>query len=403
MAPVGEWRIWATICGRGNGKTRTGSEWCHEKAAESVSRGAIIAATMDDARKVCVEGESGIIATSKPWFPAVYEASKHRVVWPNGSMAELFSGEKPSGLRGPQFHWAWCDEFAKWRRMQDAWDMLRFALRLGRLPQTLITTTPTPAKLIKTLVTDKRRAADGLPLVRITRGSTFDNAANLSEDALADLVQKYEGTRLGRQELHGEILEDKPGALWTLRKIEEHRAEEVPDLARIVVAIDPPVTSGEDADECGIIGAGRGRNGHGYVLADASERGLSPKQWAEKALGLYVTLEADCIVAEANNGGEMIRQVINGLDASVLVKLVWASRGKVTRAEPVSNLYEQGRVHHLGIFKGLEDQMCDFTPDFDRDEAGYSPDRVDALVWAITELMLTGTSRISQARAASSW
>jgi phage terminase large subunit-like protein len=286
-----------------------------------------------------------------------------------------------------------CDETAKWRRMQDAWDMLRFALRLGASPQTLVTTTPTPAKLIKDLV--REASPDGT--VRISRGSTYANAANLSPKFLDELRKKYEGTRLGRQELHGEILEDRPGALWTYKNLDENRINDptqVPDLVRLVVAIDPPITSGEDADECGIIAAGVSANRHGYVLQDASERGLSPKQWAEKALRVYVDLEADCIVAEANQGGEMARQVIRDLDANVPIKLVWTgSRGKVLRAEPVSNLYEQGRVHHVGTFKALEDQQTDFVTDFDRKTAGYSPDRLDALVWAITELMLGNRAR----------
>lgn len=394
LPPEGLWRVWLAIAGRGWGKTRVGAETCHDWAQATPSlRIAIVAATMDDAEKVCVAGESGIIATSRPWFPARFFPSKHGglVVWPNGSQAECYSGEKPSGLRGPQFHKAWCDELAKWRRMQDTWDMLRFALRLGARPQTLITTTPTPAKLIKALVKDQRIGKDGKPLVRVTRGSTYDNAANLSEEALDELLQKYEGTRLGRQELYGEILEDRPGALWTYSNLDRNRIQDpdaVPVLERTVVAIDPPITSGEDADEAGIICAGRGPHGHAYVLADASERGLSPKQWAEKALRLYVEYKAGLIVAEANNGGEMIAYVINQLDRNVKVKLVHASKGKVTRAEPVSNLYEQNRVHHVGTFKALEDQMTDFTTDFDPDEAGYSPDRVDALVWAITELML---------------
>ncbi len=399
LAPPGAWRIWLALCGRGWGKTRTAAEWAHEKAQTVPrSRGAIVAATMDDARKVCVDGESGIMATGKPWFMPKFEPSKNggTVTWPNGSLAELYSGEKPGGLRGPQFHWAITDELAKWRRMQDTWDMLRFSLRLGARPQTLITTTPTPAKLIKDLVADKRMGADGLPLVRVTRGSTYDNAANLSADALDELRTKYEGTRLGRQELFGEILEDRPGALWTYANLDENRINdpaEVPTLERVVVAIDPPVTSGEDADECGIIAAGRGPHGHAYVLGDASERGLSPKQWAQKALRLYHDHGAGLIVAEANNGGEMISHVIRGEAPEVKVKLVHASKGKVTRAEPVSSLYEQGRVHHVGTFKALEDQMCDFTTDFDRDIAGYSPDRVDADVWAITELMLGNRAR----------
>lgn len=392
LPPQGLWRIWLLLAGRGFGKTRVGAEWCHEQAMATVSRGAIVAATMEDAHRVCVLGDSGVMATSKPWFRPNFEPSKNRVIWPNGSMAELFSGDNPQSLRGPQFHWAWPDELMKWRRAQATWDMLRMCLRLGDDPRTLITTTPTPAKLLRELIADKRLARDGTPLVRVTRGSTFANAANLAEDFLAELKAKYLGTRLGRQELEAEILTDKPGALWTLSRIDEHRRPEAKpeDMVRIVVAIDPPITSGENADECGILGGGLGRDKHGYVLADRSERGLSPKQWADKAIALYVDLGADCIVAEANQGGEMITQIIRDIDANIKVKLVWTGSrgGKVLRAEPVSNLYEQGRVHHVGYFKALEDQMCDFTTDFDRKTAGYSPDRLDALVWAITELML---------------
>ena len=391
ISPPGLWRIWLALAGRGWGKTRVGAEWCHEYARDNPgSRIAIVAATKEDAEKVCVSGDSGILATQKPWMPVEFKPAKNggTVYWPNGSIAELYSGDNPQSLRGPQFHACWCDELLKWRRMQAAWDMLRMGLRLGSDPRTVITTTPTPAKMLRDLMADDRKARDGTPLVRITRGSTFANKANLADDFIAELEKKYLGTRLGRQELEAEILLDKPGALWTLSKLDETRLHgDPPDLQRIVVAIDPPVTSGENADECGIIGAGTAGN-HAYVLADASERGLSPKQWADKAVALYVSLEADCIVAEANNGGEMITQVIKNIDPRIPVKLVYASRGKVIRAEPVSNLYEQGRVHHVGTFKALEDQQCDFTTDFDRDTAGYSPDRVDALVWAITELML---------------
>lgn len=395
LSPPGLWRIWLALAGRGWGKTRVGAEWCHERAALSPCRIAIVAANKEDAEKVCVAGESGILATGKPWFMPKFAPSKHggTVSWPNGSIAELYSGDNPQSLRGPQFHAAWLDELLKWRRGQATWDMLALGLRLGTDPKRVITTTPTPAKLLKMLMTDKRIGADGLPLVRITRGATYANAPNLAADFLDELKVKYEGTRLGRQELFGEILEDKPGALWTYRNLDEHRItdlDKVPDLVRVAIAVDPPITSGEDADECGIIAGGIGTDRHGYVLQDASERGLSPKQWAEKALRLYVEWEADLIVAEANQGGEMVTQVIRDLDPNVKVKLVWTgSRKKVTRAEPVSNLYEQGRVHHVGTFKALEDQCCDFTTDFDRKTAGYSPDRVDALVWLINELMLT--------------
>lgn len=391
LPPQGAWRIWVALAGRGWGKTRVGAEWVHDYALGAPNRRiAIIGATKEDAEKVCVAGDSGILATQKPWARVTFNPSKNggTVFWPNGTLAELYSGDNPQSLRGPQFHAAWCDELAKWRRMQASWDMLRMGLRLGDDPKTLVTTTPTPAKLIKELIADKRTGQDGLPLVRIRRGSTFDNAANLAEDFLEELRRKYMGTRLGRQELEAEILTDKPGALWTYSRLEENRREQHPDLKRVVVAIDPPVTSGEDADECGIVCAAVGTDGHGYVLSDASERGLSPKQWAEKAVAQYVLHNADCIVAEANNGGEMIEQVIRHIDARIKVRLVYASRGKVTRAEPVSNLYEQGRVHHTGYFRELESQMVEFTPDWDRKTAGYSPDRVDALAWAITDLML---------------
>lgn len=397
--PPGLWRIWMALCGRGWGKTRVGAEWVHERAAQSPCRIAIVAAKMDDARKVCVEGESGIMATSKPWFPAKFEPANDRVIWPNGSIGELYSGEVPGGLRGPQFHAAWCDELAKWRRLKDTWDMLRFSLRLGQDPRTLITTTPTPAQTIKDLVADKRTAKDGLPLVRVTRRSTYENAANLADDFLTELRAKYEGTRLGRQELYGEILTDKPGALWTLRLIEETRAgEKLPDMRRIVVAVDPPVSSKENADECGIVVAGLGADGHGYVLADYSERALDPKQWAEKAVGAYVTHGADRIVAEANQGGEMVSTVLRTVDPNVPVKLVHATRGKYIRAEPVSALYAQNRVHHAGVLKVLEDQLTDFTPDFDRVRSGYSPDRLDALVWALTDLMIAGAAGVPNVR-----
>lgn len=402
LNPEGAWRVWLAICGRGWGKTRVGAEWCHERGALGPNRRiAIIAATMEDASKVCVEGDSGILATAKPWFRPTFKPSKNggTVYWPNGSIAELYSGEKPSGLRGPQFHDAWCDELAKWRRMQDAWDMLEFGLRLGDDPRRIVTTTPTPAKLVKELVKEATAHGD----TRLTRGSTYANAANLAAPFLERLRSKYEGTRLGRQELHGEILEDKPGALWTLKRIEDARTKELPELVRVVVSIDPPTTSGEDADECGIIVAGLGRDKRGYVLADLSEQGLSPKQWAEKALGAYVGYQADRVVAEINQGGEMVENTIRQIDPSVPYRGVHVKKGKVTRAEPVSALYEQGRVHHVGVFSELETQMCDFTSDFDPDEAGYSPDRVDALVQAITELMLTAGGRISNARAAASW
>lgn len=390
LPPPGMWRIWLALCGRGWGKTRVGAEWVISVALEGPLRIALIAATADDVRGTMVEGESGILACSPPWFRPTWEPSVGggRLTWPNGAQAFGYSADVPRSLRGPQHHAGWLDELAAWRRMKDAWDMYRFGLRLGQNPRTVITTTPTPAKLIKELVSDARKAVDGSAIVRVIRGSTYANSANLAADFLADLVAKYEGTRLGRQELYAEILTDKPGALWTLSQLEEHRAQKLPEMKRIVVAIDPPVTSGADADECGIITAGLGVDGHGYVLADDSERGLSPKQWAEKALAAYVRHGADRIVAEVNQGGEMVENTIRQVDPNVSFRAVHATRGKVLRAEPVSAIYAQGRAHHFGVFKSLEDQLCDFTTDFDRSKSGYSPDRLDALVWAITDLML---------------
>ena len=369
--------------------TRVGAQWTIGVAKAAVSRIALVAATADDVRGTMVEGQSGILACSPPWFTPVWEPSvgkAGRLTWPNGSQAFGYSSKVPSAFRGPQHHAAWCDEMAAWRRMQETWDMLRMGLRLGSAPQTCITTTPTPAKLIKDLVSDHRRMPDGGALVRVVRGATFANAANLAPDFLAELKAKYEGTRLGRQELYAEILSDKPGALWTLSRLDELRCKgDPPPMRRIVVAIDPPASSGETADECGIVAAGLGEDGHGYVIADHSERALSPVEWARKAVNLYHKLEADRIVAEVNQGGDMVGAVIRQVDAGVSFKAVRAGRSKGTRAEPVSALYEQGRVHHVGSFKLLEDQMCDFTIDGTK---GYSPDRVDALVWALSELML---------------
>lgn len=298
LAPSGLWRIWLLLSGRGYGKTRVGAEWVIEKAKGDPKRIALIAATFDDVRGTMIEGESGIVARSPPWFMPTWEPSVGRggtLTWPNGSQAFGYSGEVPRGLRGPQHHAGWLDELAAWTRMQETWDMYRFGLRLGSDPQTVITTTPTPAKLIKDLVADKRIALDGSPLVRITRGSTYENAANLADEYLADLKAKYDGTRLGRQELYGEILLDKPGALWTYKRIEDTRVTSAPELQRIVVSIDPPAKSTEGSDECGIVVAGvtgSGRTSHGYVLADISERGLSPREWAEKALGAFYEWQA---------------------------------------------------------------------------------------------------------------
>jgi phage terminase large subunit-like protein len=325
-----------------------------------------------------VEGESGLLSVFPSRERPVYKAALRRVVWPNGAMATLFSADEPDRLRGPQHDGAWCDELGSWR-YPEAWDMLMFGLRLGINPRVVITTTPRPTKLIRELATD--------PGIVKSYGTTYDNRANLAPTFFTQIVKKYEGTRLGRQELEAALLEDVPGALWNHSLIDEHRASSVVDLSRVVVAIDPAVTSGEDADETGIIVAGKHAGGDGWVLGDYSGR-YAPIEWAKRAIRAFRDHGADRIVAEVNNGGDMVEATLRMVDKDVPFTAVRASRGKVVRAEPVAALYEQGRVHHVGTFAALEDQMCSFTTDFDRKVAGYSPDRVDALVWALTDLMV---------------
>jgi phage terminase large subunit-like protein len=379
LPPAGDWRTWLLLAGRGFGKTRSGAEWVTEWAeARQASRFALVAPTAADARDVMVEGESGILAISSQWFRPIYEPSRRRLTWPNGAIGTLYSADEPERLRGPQHDAAWCDEVAVWR-YPEAWDMLMFGLRLGADPRVVVTTTPRPTKLIRELVSD--------PTVVITRGSTRENRANLAPAFLDKIVRKYEGTRLGRQELEAELLEDVPAALWNRGAIEAGRARVAPTLIRVVIAIDPAATSGEDSDETGIVVVGKDAQGHGYVLGDASGR-YAPHEWARTAISAYRTHSADRIVAEVNNGGEMVEATIRMVDPSVPFTQVRASRGKVTRAEPVAALYEQGRVHHVGAFPQLEDQMVGFTADFDRAKAGYSPDRVDALVWGLSELLV---------------
>jgi predicted phage terminase large subunit-like protein len=291
-----------------------------------------------------------------------------------------FSAEEPERLRGPQHDAAVCDELGSWGR-PDTWDMLQFGLRLGRNPRCLVATTPRPTKLIRELL-----AREGRDVV-VTRGSTYENRANLAPGFFDQVIRKYEGTRLGRQELLAEVLEDTPGALWNRDQLDRCRQGRPPALQRVVVAIDPAATSGEDADETGIVIAGKDSDGHGYVLADLSGR-YSPADWAQRAIAAYRTHKADRIVAEVNNGGDMVEATLRMVDPNIPFTAVHASRGKVVRAEPAAALYEQHRVHHVGVFPELEDQMCGFTTDFDRQRAGYSPDRVDALVWALSDLLV---------------
>lgn len=336
---------------------------------------ALVGPTAADARDVMIEGESGLLAISPPWFRPLYEPSKRRLTWPNGAIATAYSADEPNRLRGPQHDLAWADELAAWRYLVEAWDMLQFGLRLGMNPRLVVTTTPRPLQLIRDLIADATTV--------VTRGSTYDNAGNLAPKFLRKIQQRYEGTRLGRQEIGAEILDDTPGALWTLKAIDDLRVKRsaVPTLVRVVVGIDPNATSGDDSNEAGIVAAGLGTDGHGYVLDDVSLHG-SPSTWAEAAVKLFRETNADRIVAETNNGGEMVELVIRTVDPSVPYRGVWASRGKQTRAEPISALYEQGKVHHVGVFAKLEDQMTTWVP------GQTSPDRMDALVWTLSDLML---------------
>lgn len=397
-AADGNWLVWLILAGRGFGKTRTGAEWVRSLmcgatplAAGVCRHMALVGETAADVRDVMVgdgkgAGEaSGILQVHPKDFRPHYEPSKRRLTWPNGAIATLYNATEPEQLRGPQHDGAWCDELAKWRYVAETWDQLQFGLRLGENPQILISTTPKPIKILKEIIAD--------PTTVVTRGSTYENASNLAPKFISTLQTKYEGTRLGRQEIDAEVLEDVPGALWTRLRIDSLRVtkDHAPEMRRLVVAIDPAVSTGEDANETGIIVAGLGVDGHGYVWEDKSGH-HSPPEWAAEAIAQYRNRHADRIIGETNNGGDMIEATLRVTDPAVAYKSVHASRGKVVRAEPVAALYEKGMVHHVGTFPVLEDQMCAFTTDFDRDSMGYSPDRVDALVWAITELMVGGSS-----------
>jgi phage terminase large subunit-like protein len=383
------WRLrpkWLLLGGRGAGKTRAGAEWVRglveaepDAARTRLRRIALVGETFADARDVMVEGPAGILAAHPRRERPAWSPSLRKLTWPNGAVAHVFSAEDPDSLRGPQFEAAWADELAKWRHAEAAWDMLQFGLRLGAHPRQLVTTTPRPIPLIQRLASD--------PRVAVSRARTADNADNLAAAFLATVMAAYGGTRLGRQELDGEIVADRPDALWTRALVESCRVAGHPPLARLVVAVDPPASSGKRADACGLVAAGRDAAGIVYVLADETSAGLAPEAWAARAIALYHRLEADCLVVETNQGGEMALAVLREVDRSVPVRSVRASRGKYLRAEPVSVLYAQGRVRHLGALPALEDELCDFGPS--GLSSGRSPDRLDALVWAVTELALS--------------
>jgi phage terminase large subunit-like protein len=332
--------------------------------------------TEAEAREVMIEGVSGLLSAHPHGERPDWQPSRRRLEWKNGAVAQAFSAEDPDSLRGPQFSAAWADELAKWRHAEAAFDMLQFGLRLGVRPRQLITTTPRPIPLLKRLIAD--------PSAAITRAATQANAFNLAPAFLDTILARYANTRLGRQEIEGELIEDRPDALWSRALIETCRVGQAAPLQRIVVAVDPPVSSGENADACGLVAVGRAENGILYVLADESVAGLSPAGWAAKAIALWRRVRADALVVEVNQGGEMARAVIGEVDRTVPVTEVRALRGKWLRAEPVAALYEQGRVKHAGAFPALEDEMCDFGLNGLSD--GRSPDRLDALVWAVTTL-----------------
>lgn len=381
------WNTWLYLAGRGAGKTRTAAEWLAWQATSNPkTRWAIVAPTYSDARDTCAEGESGIVNILRAYGTLKdYNRSIGEIFLTNGTRIKLFSGEEPERLRGPQHHGGWFDELAAFK-YPEAWHQYQFGLRLGDNPQTIVTTTPKPIKLIKELV-----AQDG---IKVVRGSTFDNAKNLAATALTQYKLRYENTRLGRQELYGEILDNVEGALWTREIIEKARVTDIPALVRIVVAIDPAVTSSATSDETGIVAAGISSNGDYYILDDKSLR-ATPDAWARQAVELYHKHKADRIVAETNNGGDMVIMLLRQIDNSIAVQKVTATRGKQLRAEPISALYEQGRVHHVGYFSELETQMCEWTP-----LSNESPDRLDALVWALTELNTGGSSMLALANMA---
>jgi predicted phage terminase large subunit-like protein len=378
LPPPGEWVTWVFCGGRGAGKTRSGGEWVLERVAAGARFIHLIAPTAADVRDVMLEGPAGILSISPPQLRPHYQPSLRKVVWPNGAQALLFSSDEPDRLRGPQCDTLWIDELCAMRTAQDVLDNANFGLRVGKDPRCLITTTPRPLKCFKTLL-----ARDGQDVI-VTRSSSFANRDNLAPAFFSQITAKYAGTRLGRQELEAELLTDTPGALWHMERLEELRVRAAPQpFERVLVAIDPAVTHGPDADETGIVVVGLGPDGCGYVLDDLSGR-YPPEEWARKAIGAYRMHSADRIVAEINNGGAMVESTLRSVDPAIPYTAVHASRGKLTRAEPVSALYEQSRVHHVGSFAALEDQMTSY----DGSRTGASPDRLDALVWALTALML---------------
>lgn len=396
LTPAGAWNVWLILAGRGWGKTRTGAEDVSDYGCtRPSSRIAVVAPTIGDARDTCIEGESGLLNCLPRDMIAKWNRSMGELVLKNGTLYKCYSSEEPERLRGPQHHRAWCDELAAWKYLNETWDQLMFGLRLkaadGTNPQAVCTTTPKPLKFLKQLLnrTD----------VHVTKGSTKENEKNLSPAALAQLYQRYSGTRLGRQELNAEILDDVEGALWTPELIDQGPRIVIPEgvdrarfieqllpqlnLVTIVIGVDPAVTMNKTSDETGIIVAGKDRQGHGYVLGDFSGK-YTPDRWAHKVLDAYEYFDCDRIIPEVNNGGDLVVSNIRNLDEYARIKPVRATRGKIVRAEPIAALYEQKRISHVGSLPELEDQMTSWNPEVD----DFSPDRMDALVWALTDLFI---------------
>jgi phage terminase large subunit-like protein len=378
LPPPGEWVTWLLMGGRGAGKTRAGAEWVRGLAANGIGPIALVGETITEAVGVMVKGPSGLLAVTPPWERP--KLSGATLYWPNGVEGIVLGASDPERFRGPQFAAAWCDEIGKWPHAEAAWDMLQFGLRLGNAPRQLATTTPRPTKLVKRLLAD--------PQTVVTRMTTAENKKHLAQSFLSAVVARYRGSVLGRQELEGELIEDLPGALWTRTMF---RRFEGGGLSRTVVAVDPPATSNANSDGCGIVVAGRDGDGVA-VLADLTLKPATPLGWARRAVAAFEDFGADCIVAETNQGGEMVKAVLAQVDANVPVRMVHATRGKWVRAEPVAALYAQGKVAHAAGLTALEDEMCAFGADGMSD--GHSPDRVDALVWAVTELMLRDGPRV---------
>ena len=391
-----DWRSWVIMGGRGSGKTRAGAEWISgmaqglapfcDKACGNI---ALVGETLADVREVMVDGPSGILSVSRLQRPRL-ESTRRRLVWESGAVASFYSSEDPDSLRGPQFSAAWCDELAKWKNPQQTWDMLQFGLRLGDNPRQVVTTTPKMQALLRDLLSD--------PATIMTHMRTDENSAHLAPAFLLAMQQRYAGTALGRQELDGVLIADREDALWSREQLEALYESVVPELQRIVIAVDPPATSTKNSDACGIIVAGLDADGLAWVLDDATLQGVKPHQWAAQIVQFYHRYQADLVVAEVNQGGDMVMAVIHAQDASVAVKPVRAQRGKYLRAEPVAALYEQGRIRHARRFPELEDEMCDFA--VNGLSSGRSPDRMDALVWALHTLLLQDTHkpRIRQLR-----